>query len=140
MYTPDMNNGTNIFVFGSNLLGRHGRGAALEAKLHWGAKYGVGEGRTGQAYAFPTKFTPYMAMSLASIGEFKHRFYGYCGQHPELTFLLTKVGCGLAGHRELHIARMFANAPSNVVKPDNWDILAAQVGEGYSEYEERRLT
>lgn len=118
--TPDENNGTNIFVFGSNLQGRHGKGAALEAKLHWGAVQGEGDGRTGQAYAIPTKWSPYQSMTLDTIGDYAWKFKRYAAQHPELTFLLTKVGCGLAGKPENAMARMFHDVPDNVKKPWFW--------------------
>ena len=117
MYTPDMNNGTNIFVFGSNEAGRHGRGAALEARKHWGAETGVGIGRTGQAYAIPTKDRNLRVLPLETIAGFVDYFLHYAGEHPELTFLLTKIGCGLAGYTESEIGPMFSEAPPNVVQP-----------------------
>jgi len=120
MFTPDMNDGTNIFVFGSNEAGRHGRGAALEAKLHWGAQQWVGRGRTGQAYAIPTKNSQLRVLMLPMIQLYVGFFLEYARQRVELTFLLTKIGCGLAGYQESDIAPMFKNAPKNVIKPENW--------------------
>lgn len=58
-----------VFVFGSNLAGRHGKGAALEAAQHWGAQYGVGEGRTGNAYALPTKDANLRTLPLLEIEQ-----------------------------------------------------------------------
>ena len=86
-----------VFVFGSNLAGRHGKGAALEAARHWGAEYGVGEGRTGNAYALPTKDESLRTLSEGRIRGAFGRFYGYAAQHPNTQFLLTPAGSGLAG-------------------------------------------
>jgi hypothetical protein len=87
-----------VFVFGSNLAGRHGKGAALEAAKHWGAQYGVGEGRTGDAYALPTKDANLRILSLDEIGQAYARFGKYAMNNPEVQFLLTPAGTGLAGY------------------------------------------
>jgi hypothetical protein len=115
-----MNDGTNVFVFGSNLEGRHGKGAAYEAHIHWGAVRGVGAGPTGMAYALPTKSTPRQTLSLEEISKHVEEFLVYVKQHPELTFLVTKVGCGLAGFSESQIAPMFAHIPTNCILPAGW--------------------
>lgn len=120
MFTPSMNNGRNIFVFGSNLQGRHGRGGALDAKLNWGAQQWVGRGRQGQAYAIPTKDAHLAVLDLEIIEQFAMDFIDYALDHPELTFLLTKIGCGLAGYSEKDIAPMFSVVPGNVIKPEGW--------------------
>lgn len=121
IYTSDMNDGKHIFVFGSNEAGRHGAGAALTAKRSWGAKQGDGIGRTGQAYAIPTKDRRLRTLPVETIAGFAEYFRWYAENHPELTFLLTKIGCGLAGHSEPTIAPIFRDFPSNVVQPD-WDV------------------
>ena len=86
-----------IFVFGSNLAGRHGKGAALCARREYGAEYGVGSGRTGDAYAIPTKDVFLHPLPLSWITAFVDVFLIYARNHPEDTFLVTRVGCGLAG-------------------------------------------
>lgn len=109
-----------IFVFGSNLAGRHGKGAALCAKNEWGAKYGVGEGRTGDAYALPTKDERLRSRSLEDIQESVNRFIDYANLNPDLIFIVTKVGCGLAGFTEEEISPMFKFAPQNCELPEGW--------------------
>lgn len=110
----------NIFVFGSNLAGRHGKGAALTARIDWGAEYGVGEGPTGNAYAIPTKDYSLNVRSLECISLSVHKFISYAKQHPELEFYVTKIGCGLAGYKEEQIAHMFKYAPNNCKLPKGW--------------------
>ena len=109
-----------IFVFGSNLAGRHGKGAALCARRHHGAEYGVGVGRTGNSYAIPTKDRNLKPLPLSTIGAFVRNFLEYAALHPELTFEVTRVGCGLAGYLDSDIAPFFKNAPRNCELPDWW--------------------
>lgn len=109
-----------IFVFGSNLAGRHGKGAALCAKNSHGAVYGVGVGRTGNAYAIPTKDERIRTLPLARIAPYVAEFLDYARANPELEFEVTKIGCGLAGYREHEIKPMFADAPMNCHLPDWW--------------------
>ena len=109
-----------IFVFGSNLAGRHGKGAALYARQHHGAEYGVGIGRTGNSYAIPTRDEYIRTLSLSKIKEYVDIFLSYAQLHPDLTFEVTKIGCGLAGYRESDIAPMFAFAPMNCNLPEGW--------------------
>lgn len=99
-----------VFVFGSNLLGIHGAGAALEAYRVHGAKQGIGEGHTGNAYAIPTKKTPYIRMTLDEIAPGVDRFIAYAKAHPELHFQVTPIGCGLAGHTPKTMAPLFRKA------------------------------
>lgn len=106
-----------IFVFGSNLAGRHGKGAALAARLSHGAQYGQGIGRQGNAYAIPTKDKYLKSLDLTSIRVFVADFIRYARDHPELQFTLTAIGCGLAGYKPADIAPMFSNAPANVNQP-----------------------
>ena len=87
-----------VFVFGSNLAGRHGKGAALEAAQYWGAQYGVGEGRTGNAYALPTKDARLRTLPLPEIEQAYVRFSKYAMRNPDVQFLLTPAGSGLAGY------------------------------------------
>lgn len=111
---------SEIFVFGSNLAGRHGKGAALEARKNWGARYGQGHGPQGRSYAIPTKDAKLNTLPFGKIKFYVTLFLGYAHQHPELTFKLTAIGCGLAGYAPEQIAPLFANAPPNVVKPDEF--------------------
>lgn len=105
-----------VFVFGSNLAGRHGKGAAKQA-LQWGAVYGKGVGHYGQTYAIPTKNHRVQSMNLEDIETCVREFMNYASKHSELEFLLTAIGCGLAGYMPHQIARMFHGAPSNVIQP-----------------------
>lgn len=110
-----------IFVFGSNLAGRHGKGAALEARSIWGAKYGVGRGRTGDAYAIPTKDEQLGSLALAHIEREVQEFVEYARYHKELKFIVTRIGCGLAGYTNEQIAPMFRGAPSNCEFSPEWE-------------------
>src|ERR1700733_7007743 len=85
-----------IFVFGSNLAGRHGKGAALHALQHYGAIYGRSTGRTGNAFAIPTKDRDLKVLELHQIQLYIDMFKAYANANPSLTFKLTRVGCGLA--------------------------------------------
>ena len=109
-----------VFVFGSNLAGRHGAGAARDARLEWEAKTGVGVGRTGWAYAIPTKDEKVRTLPLERIKPYVEEFMRYATEHPELKFLVTRIGCGLAGYVDAQIAPMFASAPQNCDLPQEW--------------------
>ena len=112
----------DIFVFGSNLAGRHGKGAALHAKRFYGAHYGVGEGLTGCAYAIPTKGHFLEILPLESITASINRFSEFAWNNSGMRFLLTPVGCGLAGYTVDQIKPLFdaANLPANVDFLDSW--------------------
>ena len=124
-FTPDMNDDRHIFVFGSNLAGRHGAGAALEAKEHWGAQLGVDFGRTGQAFAIPTKDERLRSLFKSDVKSYVSAFLDYAEAHSELTFLVTAIGTGLAGFSHKNIAPMFNNAPDNCVLPTEWAGITA---------------
>lgn len=115
-----VNTEESIFVFGSNLAGRHGAGAAKTAKLQFGAKVGVGEGRTGNSYAIPTKGLNLEILSLATIERYISHFIHYANIHPELTFNITRVGCGFAGYSDSDIAPLFKKVPKNCKLPQEW--------------------
>jgi hypothetical protein len=116
---------TDIFVFGSNLAGRHGAGAAKWAHIHRGAIYGQGVGRQGDSYAIPTKDgrnradlkDPKQTLSLAAIKAEVRHFLHYARSNPHLTFEVTPIGCGLAGYKYSEIGPLFADAPPNVKLP-----------------------
>lgn len=109
-----------IFVFGSNLAGIHGAGSALEARRTFGADLGVGEGRTGFAYAIPTKDRNLKVLSLVEIGEAIKRFLEYARENPDLTFIVVKIGCGLAGYKPGDIAPFFKGHSANVQLPPSF--------------------
>lgn len=111
---------TKIFVFGSNLAGRHGKGAALTARRSFGARYGVGVGRTGNAYAIPTKGHNLEVLPLRIIEHHVKSFLDYAQLHPEDEFFVTRIGCGLAGYTDSQIAPFFKDAPKNVLLPVGW--------------------
>jgi hypothetical protein len=109
-----------IFVFGSNLAGRHGKGAALYAKQHYGAVYGNGVGPQGSAYAIPTKRANLKVLPLEEIQKYVEGFITYAQAHPTLKFQVTRVGCGLAGFKNEDIAPLFKGVPSNCEMPVEW--------------------
>ena len=114
---------SEIFVFGSNLAGRHGKGAALHARKHYGAVYGVGWGRTGDAWAIPTKDKSLRTLPLDRIKEYVNVFLITAREEPQNTFKVTAIGTGLAGYKHEQIAPMFKGAPDNCVLPDEWSGL-----------------
>ncbi len=109
-----------IFVFGSNLAGRHGKGAALQALQNFGAVYGVGEGLMGRSYAFPTLDYTLKRRSMDELVLSRGALYRCCLKHSDWCFLLTKVGCGLAGYPEELMRLLFENHPANLVLPEGW--------------------
>jgi hypothetical protein len=108
-----------IFVFGSNLAGRHGAGSAKHAMLHHGARYGVGVGFCGTSYAIPTKDANLRVMPINAIKPHIDTFVEFARQNPSMTFEIVKVGCGLAGYTDSQVAPLFKGLPSNCrVHPD----------------------
>lgn len=119
-YTP--NNITELdeneyFVFGSNTDGRHGAGAAKLAAKKFGARWGIGEGITGKSYALPTVGRNLSRMSLERIKKHVDVFLQCAKEHPDKIFLVTQVGCGLAGYQPKDIAPMFEERTDNVIIP-----------------------
>lgn len=109
-----------IFVFGSNAAGHHGGGAARQAMERFGAVYGQGDGLQGQCYAISSM------EGLPNLRENVDRFIGFARQHPELTFLVTRIGCGIAGYKPDDVAPMFGSAVEieNIWLPmDFWKII-----------------
>lgn len=99
-----------VFVFGSNLSGRHGKGAAKTA-LGWGAKCGQGSGIQGKTYGIPTKdATIRRTLTIDEIKPFVDDFIEWAKYHTGNTFLVTEIGCGLAGYKPKDIAPLFASA------------------------------
>lgn len=96
-----------IFVFGSNEGGFHGKGAARLA-LKWGAKWGQGEGLQGRTYGIPTKnYNISKTLTISQIEVYVKRFIEFAKLHSEYQFLVTEIGCGLAGYRPKQIAPLF---------------------------------
>ena len=114
-------NDDEIFVFGSNLSGMHGGGAARVAHQKFGAEWGIGVGLTGRSYAIPT-----MQGGVETIKPHVDDFVVFAKKHQEYKFLVTRIGCGIAGFTEEEIAPLFAQATSleNVYLPNSfWKIL-----------------
>lgn len=109
-----------VFVFGSNLAGRHGKGAALFARQHRGAIYGQGQGRQGNSYAIPTKDANLRTLPLSVIKYQVEVFLTHADNHRDEQFQLTPIGCGLAGYNHEQIAPMFASVSDNVILPDEF--------------------
>jgi hypothetical protein len=101
---------TEIFVFGSNLLGIHKKGAALTALEQYGAKLGRGNGLQGKSYAIPTKHDPRTSLDIVAINKFVADFLLYAQYTPHNCYLVTKIGCGLAGYKPEQIAPLFSIA------------------------------
>jgi len=106
-----------VFVFGSNARGHHGGGAARTAQEKFGAVWGKGHGHHGQSYAIDTMSgLPTIAAEVAT-------FLDYARKHPELEFLFTEIGCGIAGYTPTQIAPLFSSGaavPANVVLPESF--------------------
>ena len=106
-----------IFVFGSNLGGMHGGGAARVAYQRFGAIMGQGVGLQGQSYAIPT-----MQGGVETIRPYVDEFIKFAEEHQDLTFLVTRIGCGIAGFTDDDISPLFAKAHTidNIVLPEGW--------------------
>lgn len=111
---------TEIFVFGSNLAGIHGAGAARAAVNFHGARMRVGVGRTGNAYALPTKDMTIRTLPLSKIAGYVQGFCDYAGANLDCKFFVTRIGCGLAGYNDSEIAPLFRKAPGNCHLPIEW--------------------
>jgi hypothetical protein len=111
-----------IFVFGSNLAGRHGAGAAKYAYDNHGAIYGIGVGLQGDSYGIPTKDQQIETLPLDTIRLYVNQFIEFARHKPDLLFNVTAIGCGLAGYNPLQIAPMFSSASglSNVRLPEEF--------------------
>lgn len=129
MITPDVIHSlkpNEIFIFGSNEAGRHGKGAALTAIREYGAKKGQGFGRQGQCFAIPTKNAKMGTLKLPTINSSVEKLLCYAKNNLHLTFYVTRIGCGLAGYNDSDIAPMFKQALDmpNVYLPKTFiDIL-----------------
>ncbi|MBR5055644.1 MAG: hypothetical protein IKX03_00455 [Bacteroidales bacterium] len=106
-----------VFVFGSNLDGMHGGGAAYAAFRHFGAVWGCGVGLQGQSYAIPT-----MQGGVETIKPYVDEFIAFAKGRPDLFFYVTRIGCGIAGFRDEEIAPLFVEASGleNVCLPESF--------------------
>ena len=108
-----------IFVFGSNRGGRHTKGAALLASRKFGARMGQPDGLMGRSYGIPTKDRNLRTLPLAAIESQIAKFLRFAEKNPQYTFLVTQIGCGLAGYQPKDIAPPFPahRIPENVALP-----------------------
>ncbi|GAA2175434.1 hypothetical protein GCM10009846_25320 [Agrococcus versicolor] len=107
-----------VFVFGSNADGAHAAGAARTAAERFGAVWGEGDGLHGQSYAIDTMSGPEVLADRVAA------FLRFASEHPELRFLVTPIGTGIAGYQAHEIAPLLASAPPNVVLPPEFaDLL-----------------
>jgi hypothetical protein len=108
-----------VFVFGSNAAGLHAAGAAALAHERFGAVWGEGHGLHGRSYAID---------SMSGLDVLRHEvtgFVDFAAQHPELRFLVTEIGCGIAGYTPTEVAPFFVGVGDNVVLPERF---AAELG------------
>lgn len=105
---------STIFVFGSNLAGKHYGGAAREAHQRWGAVMGHGVGHYGNSYAIPTMNGDGQTLLVGEIRPYVDDFVAFAAAHPEHSFLVTAIGCGIAGLRPEQIVPLFSGATENV--------------------------
>lgn len=123
-----------VFVFGSNAAGRHRGGAAGYAMDHFGAVYGEGHGLHGRSYAIDTM------SGLDTLRSEVSRFVDFAEANPELTFLVTEIGTGIAGHLPDQVAPLFMGAPGNVALPPRFIELVFDIDAYSAAWEEELLT
>ncbi len=110
-----------IFVFGSNRAGIHGAGAAADAHAKYGAVWGRGWGLMGNSFAIPTKDDRLKTLPLNQINASVFDFLRFAERRSDLTFFVTRIGCGLAGYRDEEISPLFKGATPNVELPLGWE-------------------
>lgn len=120
IHTPE---DERVFVFGSNLQGIHGAGAARYAHEKLQAKWGLGEGPTGRCYALATCLAPGVPLQLRYVRDRVNRFIDHARSLPNTRFFVSEVGCGLAGFAPEEIAPLFANAPENCDLPPSFQTI-----------------
>jgi hypothetical protein len=121
-FPPALNDGRTIFVFGSNLSGIHGAGAAKQALQHWGASKGIGSGLSRQSYAIPTKasYRDDHGLPLPVIAKHIREFISVARFFGQTTFLVTPIGTGFANYSHAKIAPLFRSAPTNCIFIPAW--------------------
>lgn len=110
-----------VFVFGSNLRGAHGAGAALEALKTYGAIYGVGRGHRDHSYAIPTKDFKIQTLPINDIRCHVNDFIAYAKYADSLEFWVTGIGCGYAGYTASQMAPLFKGSSDNCNFPAEWE-------------------
>jgi hypothetical protein len=111
-----------IYVFSSNLAGKHAKGKARIARVNFRAEFGVAEGRTSNAYAIPTHDKHSAALPLTSINAAIEAFLRYAHENRNLNFFVTRIGCEDSSYGDEQMGQLFANAPENCSLPSNWKI------------------
>ncbi len=112
-----------IFVFGSNLAGIHGAGAAKLAREKYGAITMVHIGMSGRSYAIPTKDYLINSLPLSIIEEYVKLFLSFAKKSQSSKFFTTRIGCGLAGYKDSDIAPMFKGGSLNISFPEEWKVF-----------------
>ncbi|AHC93965.1 hypothetical protein CH29_gp12 [Achromobacter phage JWAlpha] len=110
----------SIFVFGSNTAGIHGAGAALTAYQKHSARHGIGYGLCGQSFAIPTKDKFIQTLSIRQVEQFVAGFLAFARDRDDLDFMVTRIGCGLAGFSDEEMARLFVWATPNCFFDTKW--------------------
>lgn len=116
-----------VFVFGSNLNGNHYGGAARIAYERFGAEWGVGEGYTGQSYALPTLNEDMERVTIEELEDSFAKMINYADDNRQLTFFVTKVGCGIAGWDIEEVREAFWNGVRQVSPDANWNGIPTNV-------------
>lgn len=124
-----------IFVFGSNEAGIHGAGAAKFAKEHRGAQMGRSYGMWGKSFAIPTKNDVFETLPVETINDYVRGFIAFAKAKRKLTFQVTAIGTGLAGHPHILMARMFKDAPRNCFFDERWKPILGE-DRGYFQHED----
>jgi hypothetical protein len=130
-----------VFVFGSSIGGLHNGGASLFARA-FGAKDGIGDGLQGQTYAIPIKDASMQTLTIDDIIPYIERFHKFVKRHPELTFLVTPIGCGFAGYSPNDIAPWFAESvlfPNVYLPQEFWYVIEHNTNTIVAEYEDNVL-
>lgn len=115
-----------VYVYGANESYINASGTARIAREEYGAGMGRGWGLVGKSFGIPTKDWDINTLSLAEIKHYVNRFRSFAVSRPNMTFYITKIGCGLAGLREEDIRPMFLDAPANCILPYGWTWVRAK--------------
>lgn len=110
----------HVFVFGSDLAGRHREGDALTALRRHGAIYGRGVGPQGGSYALPVRDEQDRLLPLAVIARYVQAFLRFAATHPDAIFHVSRIGCGRGAYRDEQIAPLFQGTPPNCRLPAGW--------------------
>jgi hypothetical protein len=113
-----------IYVFSSNLAGKHAKGKARIARVNFRAEFGIAEGRTANAYAIPTHDKHLAALSIDSIKAAIEAFLHYANENKKLNFFVTRIGCEDSPFGDEQMGQLFANATENCSLPLCWKIYA----------------